>query len=236
MERKKALISIEQKKNILHIAIIYFLHLMGAFWYVTGYLGDLIHYLAGPFIVILGIYTLMILSDNFKRTKKLSAALLIGLMGYTLETVGWKTGYPYGEFEYSDILWPLIMGTPLAIAFAWITVTITSLYIARAVSSSLSIQVIICGLLALVLDIFMEPVAIKLGWWTWALGWPPITNYVTWALAAMLFAILLIISSHRFLPATSTQYRISSKSKVQTILPHVYMAQLIYFVLLGLLL
>lgn len=210
--------------------LLYFLHLMGVFWEVTGYLGQVNDYLAGPFIIVVGLYSFYL----FKRIYGIIwPMLLVFLLGFTLETVGWMSGFPYGNFSYTEELIPQIAGTPVAIGFAWASVVISGAVLAKGILShvisskimTVAVNAIGAGLLALLLDILMEPIAIDLGWWVWDDGVPPLSNFVTWFIAAMLFSGMPLKVINGMVPKDSSAYRV---------VPHIYISQLLYFLLMTL--
>ncbi|GII82006.1 hypothetical protein Sru01_69880 [Sphaerisporangium rufum] len=41
------------------------------------------------------------------------------LLGYAAEWVGIRTGFPFGEYRYTDVLWPQLGGVPVIVALAW---------------------------------------------------------------------------------------------------------------------
>ena len=69
----------------------------------------------------------------------------------------------------------------------------------------------------MVFDIFMEPAAMKLGYWNWTSGSVPVQNYVAWFVIGFFFAYIgfkFKIFSHR----------------LSEIGIHVYLVQILYFV------
>jgi putative membrane protein len=210
----------------IEIGLIYFMHLMGVFWYLTGYLGDTIHYLSGPFIIILGLYAVYcFIRGREDKNKRSGYILLIGMLGFGLETIGWHTGFPYGQFYYTDTLKPQILGTPVAISFAWITLSICSAsVISYLEKSSIYIKALSAGIFVFILDFIMEPAAVKLNYWYWEGSTIPIENYVTWLITGAVFSFLLL-----------KNFDIENKSVLQrNIFLHIYLAQIIYFLLIDL--
>ena len=84
---------------------------------------------------------------------------------------------------------------PLIIAFNWVMVVNGAVCIARRIGrfgteggGRLALP-LLAGAIAAAFDWIMEPVAIRLDYWTWAGGGIPLQNYVAWfVLAAALAA------------------------------------------------
>jgi putative membrane protein len=113
------------------------------------------------------------------------------LVGFGAEVVGVNTGFPFGTYFYGTVLGPQLWNTPILIGINWTLVTYCSNEVLRRVSPAWSPKwalVLLGALLPTLLDVLIEPVAIRLVFWSWAGGMPPIQNYIGW------FAVSLIIS------------------------------------------
>jgi putative membrane protein len=112
---------------------------------------------------------------------------------YLIEVIGINTGYIYGSYTYGNALPTQIANVPLIASLNW-TMLILSCYgffskiiknrFVRAFAGSASL---------VLLDIFMEPVAVKLNYWTWEFKTPPLHNYFAWFLISLLFSTFLAI-------------------------------------------
>src|SRR5689334_3279590 len=59
------------------------------------------------------------------------SAALIMFLSFAIEHVGLNSTYPFGNYVYASSLPPLFFGVPLAISFAWYSVTISSLLVVK---------------------------------------------------------------------------------------------------------
>ncbi len=97
--------------------------------------------------------------------------------GTAAELVGLGTGFPFGQYVYTDRWWPALplpgLGPfPLLLPFAWLLMAGASVFVA---SNWLTPMVwpwwrlaLLGGLIAAVVDLGMEPVmAGRLGYWRW---------------------------------------------------------------------
>ena len=133
---------------------------------------------------------LIFFSANNWRTE---AYLLIGIIigGFTVEAIGVNTGLLFGTYEYGSELGPKIYGVPLVLGFNWYCVVAACAHMVlkwSPTSFPLIIRAIIVGLLCVLLDYFIEPVAIKYNFWDWENSVIPLFNYVCWFIFATIFA------------------------------------------------
>jgi putative membrane protein len=82
-------------------------------------------------------------------------------------------------------LQPALWEIPLAIGFAWLGMIISAAAISQrllpARFSRRPLLIAACiALLMVIFDMFMEPAAMKLGYWTWHNATVPWRNYLAW--------------------------------------------------------
>lgn len=119
---------------------------------------------------------------------------IIFLLSYLVEFWGLNLGIPFGYYSYSNILQPLIKGVPLAICFAWFSVTAASLLLSRLFTAGKNPLIIafFSAILILAFDIMLEPFAsYSNGFWMWNSPSVPIQNYVSWFVIGFLFSLII---------------------------------------------
>jgi len=139
------------------------------------------------------------------------AAIIIGLAA---EIVGVNTGALFGDYTYGNVLGYKFMKVPLIIGINWfviiyccgISIHMLLMKAINRISSETktkpmalkAISVIVDGAtIAVFFDWVMEPVAAKLGFWTWGEdGEAPLYNYVCWLMVSNI--ILAIFHFSRF--------------------------------------
>ena len=181
------------------IFILLGLYLFVYFWAVPMLILDLVpawgRGMGGLLLALQGtIAGLWLVREAGARGAVAAGAILV--LAYLLELVGVRTGAPFGRYEYTPVLGLQPGGaTPLAIPFAWLMVVPGAMMtVARLRRSAL---VVICGaLLALLLDLLIEPVAVYVtGYWRWLDQGPyygvPTSNFVAWGGAALVLLTLL---------------------------------------------
>lgn len=138
--------------------------------------------------------TLVFLTEPMRLKTGLLAAVII-LGGFLIELIGTKTGYLFGDYAYGESLGWRLFGVSVIIGVNWYAIVLASANIARYFKVNVFLQAIIAGLLCVGLDVVIEPVAIKYGFWTWENGDIPLFNYVTWFFFSVLFSLLYLKSS-----------------------------------------
>ena len=114
---------------------------------------------------------------------------------FLVEAAGVATGAIFGDYVYGPTLGWKCADVPLLIAFTGVMVVHGAVCLAgrivppRAGRGRQAAIPLLAGLVAAAFDGVMEPVAIRLDYWTWADGTIPFQNYAAWfVLAAVLAA------------------------------------------------
>jgi putative membrane protein len=208
----------ERKRDRVAILLVWFFFLAGALWHFLGYFRSVEQHGIGLIVAVCALFAIQEFRPIGSPSRYLTWCGLIFVVGFLAEFCGVRTGFPFGDYSYSDMLGPTFRGVPFAIGFAWVLVVLISL----ALSAALKLPLIVGGaFLAMLLDVSMEPAAIKLGLWQWSRGDIPLQNYLSWfAISGILIAIGQLM---RVIPARKSP-----------ILYHLYLAQMFYFVCVGL--
>ncbi len=117
-------------------------------------------------------------------------SIFTALAGFALEVIGVNTGVPFGAYAYGPPFGWQWLNTPFLIGINWLLmvyggVNVMMRYIRQPVWGALA-----TGLLVMFVDLLLEPVAIRLDYWTWESPTVPIQNYLTWFAAIAVFAYL----------------------------------------------
>ena len=118
------------------------------------------------------------------------------VLTFAAEAVGVATGAVFGEYVYGPTLGWKAWDVPVIIAFNWVMVVNGAVCLAdrilslRAVFHRRIALPLLAGAISAAFDWVMEPVAIRLDYWTWAGETIPLQNYAAWfVLAAALAAV-----------------------------------------------
>ncbi len=190
---------------------------VAAFFHLVGLMGILffdrdLFIRATPLNLLLSL-ALLIWTQPEKNTAFAGFILFSFFFGFAVEAIGVNTGLLFGDYSYGTVLGPGILGVPLIIGVNWIMIIyccgVTTHTMLGKVSRKLAaemkeppvvlkaISVIVDGAtLAVLFDWLMEPVAVKLGFWTWHENEGiPAYNYFCWlVISAMLLAVFHFLS------------------------------------------
>ena len=214
------------KLKWLKILALYLLLLAGGLWHILGVLQTAMRLLAAPLLIALCLLLCIEYFREHPTRKFIFWGILVYATGFLIELIGVKTGEIFGSYFYGPTLQPRLWSIPVAIGFAWLAILIS----AAAVSQYLlperflknpPIVAITIALLMVVFDLFMEPAAAKLGYWTWENENIPLQNYLAW------FAFGFILSY------IGLRLGLFIK-KPPALALHAYISQLGYFVLVNL--
>ncbi len=118
------------------------------------------------------------------------------VLGYAAELVGVGTGWPFGEYEYTDALHPRLFGVPVVVAAAWAGMGLAAYAVARAAVPGRRWLRLAVGALALTAwDLFLDPQMVRQGVWVWREDGPyhgiPWSNFAGWLLVSL--AIMAVL-------------------------------------------
>jgi putative membrane protein len=172
MERAKC--GMKKKEYILSFFVILF-HLVGFLGFFFGY-KELFTSLI-PFHLLLMLLLLVWSYESFNSR----FALLIYCLGFGIEFLGVHTGVIFGSYQYGDALGFKLAHIPLLIGVNWVLLIFAAGSAIQYVPiKSDVLKSILAAALLVVLDIFIEPVAIRFNYWHWASATVPLQNYVAW--------------------------------------------------------
>ncbi|MFO8114347.1 MAG: bisanhydrobacterioruberin hydratase [Halorubrum sp.] len=117
---------------------------------------------------------------------------------YVIELIGVATGWPYGSFEYTVDLGPMLSGVPVALPVFFIPLVVNAYLLcllllgSRASNGWLRLASVIAAVVAM--DVVLDPGAVSLGFWSFGGGsfyGVPLSNYAGWVLSATVAVVTL---------------------------------------------
>ena len=109
-------------------------------------------------------------------------------VSFYVEVVGVATGEIFGHYQYGPTLGFKYQNTPLSIGVNWLLTAYSAaalVSLATADTFNWFYKALFAAFLMVSLDSFIEPVAHKLGMWSWENGFIPFKNYVGWFCTAL---------------------------------------------------
>ncbi|GAB2952440.1 carotenoid biosynthesis protein [Nonomuraea fastidiosa] len=116
------------------------------------------------------------------------------LTGYAAELAGVLTGFPFGSYSYTDVLWPQVGGVPVVVTLAWGGMGLAAYAVGAALATGWGRICAGAGALT-AWDLFLDPQMVGLGLWAWAedgfYRGIPLSNFAGWLVVSAL--VMLVI-------------------------------------------
>jgi putative membrane protein len=130
-----------------------------------------------------------------------SAGILLGslaLFAYAIESVGVLTGFPYSPFTYGQALGPLLFGiVPVILPLAYVPLVLGCIAVAWPLRHHAFAFVAAVAVLLTTIDLVLDPGAVLLGHWSFALDGVyydvPFYNFLGWLLSGALAGIIALV-------------------------------------------
>ena len=166
---------------IIILVVLYFVGIVGI---ISNFYPDFI--LLTPVNLLISVSIVFYFHPNQNSDIRFFLAISY-LIGFCAELYGVQTGQLFGEYVYGRVLGPKIWGTPYMIGVNWMLLS----YAVGVTANHLFpkwhwlLKAIMATLLLVSLDVLIEPVAIRYGFWSWKNGTPPLQNYLGWFLVSL---------------------------------------------------
>jgi putative membrane protein len=173
----------------------------------AGLVGPPLRY--NPYLIIFGTIVMRLplvagLAPLFDRRAALGTGVLV-VYAFGIELVGVLTGWPYGAFEYTIELGPMLLGAvPLGLPVFFLPLVFNSYLLCLLVLGdaarrrAVRLVAVICTVL--LIDVVLDPGAVAIGFWNYSGGafyGVPVSNYLGWVLSATVSVFVLDYSFDR---------------------------------------
>ncbi|WP_186292589.1 carotenoid biosynthesis protein [Mucilaginibacter corticis] len=192
MERPKNII---RRRNIIAVRLIILFHAVGL---VGLYLlvSKPLFLLLVPFHLLL-MTVVLFFSHNQFGSKIIYFFVLLFFAGFALEWIGVNTSQLFGSYTYGPTLGVSFSGIPLIMGINWFLLIYSAgVSLQHSRIKSMWIRIILGALVLVMLDYFIEPVAIRLNYWHWAGNYVPVQNYGCWFITSV--ALLFVFEKFNF--------------------------------------
>ena len=140
-----------------------------------------------PFNLVASLALLLFFHTDWRPSFLLYCVLAFSV-GFLVEVAGVHTGLIFGEYAYGAALGFKLAEVPLVIGTNWLMLTYLCGSVADRLPYGKGVKIAAAAGLMTLLDILIEPVAIRLDFWSWTEGIIPLQNYVAWyVISALLF-------------------------------------------------
>ncbi|MCS6834979.1 MAG: carotenoid biosynthesis protein [Anaerolineae bacterium] len=141
---------------------------------------------------------------NWRIRQALRAFTIVALVTWFAEFVGSKTGLPFGDYTYTDVLQPQLFGVPLLIPVAWFMMlpsawAMAHLILGQSPRPQRRLRfALLSSLVFTAWDLFLDPQMVAWHFWQWAypVGYfgIPWINYLGWLLVS--FVVTWLVNPH----------------------------------------
>ncbi len=129
------------------------------------------------------------------KTAIISVQILF--LTWLIEAIGVYTGFPFGNYQYTNRLQPQILGVPILIPFAWLMMLPPSWAVAYRITRGKSgFRFFAISAMAFTAwDLFLDPQMIIWGIWRWKTRGLyfgiPLSNFFGWFISALLITFIV---------------------------------------------
>jgi putative membrane protein len=164
--------------------------------YLVGAIGHAISDVKPIFLMLTPYNLILTLAVYFwlikpLKIKTILIAFVVFLIGFFVEVVGVKTGLLFGSYNYGVTLGWKFLDVPIVIGFNWVLLSFTSNSITNRYIKNNYVSALLAANLMVGLDYLIEPIAIKLDYWSWEDGIIPIQNFMMWLITAFVIQLIL---------------------------------------------
>jgi putative membrane protein len=196
-----------KNKNLLIAIIVSFFLIVGAFFMVNVPLSAEYASVSAVNVVLFAVPSLWVLANWLGIKNAAIVILVLGSYALTIESIGLLTGFPYGEFDYSEILGSRLFGVvPWTVAFAWTPLILATLAVTNRTLESRFRRIVTMAILLTLIDLVLDPGAVYLQFWRFAAGGVyynvPWTNFAGWLFSGLIGAMLIEILLNFIKPAS----------------------------------
>ncbi|CAN5404521.1 hypothetical protein BH10BAC1_BH10BAC1_21270 [soil metagenome] len=168
--------------------------------HVAGIIGILSPY-KDSFLILTPLNLLVSITLLFWNHKDFSNSfnvfcVLTFIIGFTVEWIGVHTKLLFGHYTYGEVLGPKILDIPVIIGVNWLMLIYSVGVVCNKINTNAFVKSFIGAAALVLLDLFIEPVAMKYNFWNWFEGAPSIRNFIDWFIIA--FLLLLLFNALKF--------------------------------------
>jgi putative membrane protein len=151
------------------------------------------------FIVIFALPSYISLIRYAGARRGLTALLVLSVLPLLVEAYAVWTGFPYGEFHYSELLGYTVLGlVPVSVSFAYAPILLGAMAVASRFSGrSLARYALFSSLVNVSIDMVIDPAAVSAGFWEWTRPGVyygvPLINFLGWVVTGFVYATLFYL-------------------------------------------
>ncbi len=171
-----------QRNAVISIATVYVVGIVGFVWWPQVF----------QELTVVNLLYVSLLVFALHRNWSLgfaTFAFITALIGFLVEWLGVATGVIFGEYAYGNALGWKLFDIPLLIGLNWLLLVYCTGTIAAMVKIPWWLQAVLGAALMVLMDVLIEPFAIRYDLWAWEGNVIPLQNYVAWFGVALLLQL-----------------------------------------------
>jgi uncharacterized membrane protein len=146
-----------------------------------------------PFNLVASLLLLLLFHTDWRPAFGLYCLTAFGV-GFLAEVLGVHTGLLFGDYSYGTVLGWKVAEVPLTIGTNWLMLTYLCGSVVDRLPVGAFVKILLAAGLMTLLDVFIEPVAVQLGFWKWHTATIPLSNYLGWyGVSAVVFAVFYLL-------------------------------------------
>ena len=209
------------KSDKIEIIISYIIFLVAGLFHVLHLFTKQIDVLFSPLFVIIFIWIIIKEMMHTDEAKGYSIYFFIGyFLSFLISLILFRNSQFDYNFHFGTVLKPQLFSVPLIAGFIWVSAIFTSTALIQRLSiferQNIFVKSIMIGVTFLVFDIYLEPAAGRLGFWSWGGTSIPVVNYFVWLIYGSVMSYI------------GLKMKILNE-KLSPVAMNLYIAQIIYF-------
>ncbi|RYE20986.1 MAG: carotenoid biosynthesis protein [Sphingobacteriaceae bacterium] len=183
------------KTNISIIVVIVF-HIVGLIGFFVPFLRPLfLQIVPGHLLLML---FLLLMNHHGRFFKLILFLLTVSILGFSAEWIGVHKQWLFGHYAYDTTLGFKLSAIPLMIGINWFLLIYSASVLTQKLPiKTASLKIIAGAAILVLLDLLIEPVAIRFQYWHWFGNIIPLKNYVCWFLLSAVFIWLFRVFNFR---------------------------------------
>jgi len=171
------LLMTKNKRAFISIIVLVIIHAVGVIGFLTDYQG--LFKQATFFHLLITAGVLLYNHQEWNRNFIIFTVVAF-IVGFVVEALGVATGLIFGNYQYGSPLGIKLFNVPVIIGVNWLMLVYLVGIMLNRLDSNIWLKSMIGGGLLVFLDVFIEPVAMHLDFWSWENQQVPLLNYLAW--------------------------------------------------------
>jgi putative membrane protein len=161
-------------------------------FHIVGLLGFIFSEYQDFFLSFVPFHLLLMAAILIANQKEFNKAFFLGMLtvmigGFMVEVVGVATGAIFGNYSYGQTLGYKLADVPLIIGVNWFVLVFSiGAVLKKYFKHQRNFKSLLGAFILVLIDVLIEPVAVKYDYWSWVDSFVPLQNYVAWYIVSFI--------------------------------------------------